>query len=83
MKKRKPHEMTGEIIEAYDHIHRAWGLIRTGQASLSADNPPPPWAIVELINALDEILGKSGLILAEFIDGEMIKTGAHDAKNPD
>jgi len=82
-KPQKPHEMTGEIIEAYDQLTRAWGLIRMGHSALSGDCFPPEWSIIELFSAVDQLLGESGLVIAEFIDGEMIKTGANDAKNPD
>lgn len=81
--KQKPHEMTGEIIEAYDQLTRAWGLIRVGKASLSGDCKPPEWSIIELFAAVDQLLGESGLAIAEFIDNENQKTGADNAKNPD
>jgi len=80
MKKRKPHEMTGELSRAYDEINRAWGLIRVGMGSLTADEPPPIWSIIELMVTVDDILGNAGLILAETIDGELSKAGGDNAK---
>ena len=73
MKKRKPHEMTGELSRAYDEMNRAWGLIRVGMGSLTADEPPPIWSIIELMVTVDDILGNAGLILAKTIDGELSK----------
>jgi hypothetical protein len=72
-KQQKPHEMTGELSRAYDEMNRAWGLIRVGMGSLTADEPPPIWSIVELMVTVDDILGNAGLILAEIIDGEFSK----------
>ena len=73
MKKSKPHEMTGELSRAYNEMTRAWGLIRVGMGSLTADEPPPIWSIIELMVTVDDILGNAGLILAETIDGELSK----------